>query len=125
MKLYAFLSGIKFLKKYNAKFTFITIVGIHLPVLWIMMVIIFSSAAIIDKAAYLLLAGALTLLATVITLFVLNSLTIPLQKTQFLLNEYLSNHALPDLPDNLDDEIGLMMRDINTLIKNEHTSLAQ
>lgn len=98
MKLYQFLSRISFLKKHSAKLMFITFLGIHIPLIGIIVLLILSSGSTVNKPAFFLLTLCLTLLATGITLFVLNMLTFPLRKTQHSLHEYLEKDFIPNLP---------------------------
>lgn len=115
MKLYQFLSRIGFLKKYSAKFMFIAFLGMHIPLLGIIVFLILSSGSPVDRSVLFLLTLGLTLLATGITLFILNALTLPLSKTQHSLREYINNNSIPNLPAGHTDELGLLMHDINRL----------
>jgi methyl-accepting chemotaxis protein len=125
MRLYKFLSGIPVLKNYSAKFMFISFLGIHIPLFGIIGLLILASGSNINKVSFLLLTIGFTLLATVITLFLLNLLIAPLRKVQLCLNNYIENKEIPNLPDGFTDEAGLLMRDVNTLIRNFSVCLAE
>lgn len=123
MKLYRLLSGMPLLKNYTAKFMFIAFLGIHIPLFGIIAMLIAASGSDISKIDFFLLTLGLTLLATLITLFILNALMLPLKKTQRSLADYLANQTIPHLPEEYTDEMGLLMRDINTVIGSLHAHL--
>lgn len=115
MKLYQFLSGARFLKSYNSKLMFITFLGIHIPLIGIVIALILSPDPSVNKISFFLLTLCLTLLATAVTLLIINALVAPLGKTQRALRKYLEQKAAPGLPENFDDELGRLMHDINRL----------
>lgn len=94
----------------------VAFLGIHIPLFGIIGALVLSSGSTVSKGGIFLLTLGLTLLATTITLFILNALVSPLTKTQKSLSNYLSTKTLPELPQYLTDEMGILMRDVNTMI---------
>jgi len=125
MRLYKLLSRIRLLKKYSAKVMFIAFLGTCVPLFGVIAVLIISSGSTINKISFFLLTLGFTLLAAVITMYVLNFLTSPVRKIQLSLNEYIENNTTPNLPEDFDDEMGLLMREVNSVITNMNTSLAR
>jgi len=125
MKLYRFLSRISLLKKYSAKVMFVAFLGTHVPLFGVITVLIITSGSTLNKISFFLLTLGFTLLAAVVTLFVLNFLTSPVRKIQLSLNDYIEHNTIPNLPEDFDDELGLLMREVNCVIANMNTSLAQ
>ncbi|MES2275571.1 MAG: hypothetical protein V4592_06090 [Bacteroidota bacterium] len=125
MKLYRSLSGIKLLSNYTVKFMFVSFLGIHIPLFGIIGLLIYSSGSSINKASCFLLTLGLTLLSTTVTLLVLNGLVVPLKKAQRSLSDYIDKKSLPNLPDDMTDEMGILMRDINTVVATLHTNLGE
>lgn len=123
MKLYRSLSRIPLLKKYTAKFMFVAFLGIHIPLFGVIGVLIASSGTTVNKIAIFLLTLGLTLLATTITLFILNALVEPLKETQQSLSNYLKTKTMPGLPQDMTDEMGLLMRDVSTVVNVLHNSI--
>lgn len=125
MKLYSYLSSIGILKNYSIKFLSVAFIGIHIPLLGIIAALIYTSGPAINKVPLFLLTLVLTLLATAITLLVLNALVLPLKKAQVSLANYLNNKSIPDLPNGYTDEVGVLMRDINTVITTLHNNIEE
>lgn len=94
---------------------FVAFLGLHIPLIGIIVLLILNSGSSINKAAFFLLTLGLTLLATVVTLFILNALISPLKQTQRALRAYINHMDTPLLPDVFEDELGLLMHDINRL----------
>jgi phosphoglycerol transferase MdoB-like AlkP superfamily enzyme len=115
MKLYNYLSKIAILKNYTTKFLFVAFIGIHIPLLGVIAALIYTSGTAIGKVSLFVLILVLTLLATGITLYMLYSLMLPLKKAQQALANYLRDKTVPGLPEGYTDEVGLLMRDINTV----------
>lgn len=105
-----------FLKKYSLKFLFISFVGIHIPLLGIITYLIAANEHEITPVGIGLLTLLLTLLATAVTLFLLNELLKPLKMIQAGLDQYIQTKQLPDLPEHYQDEVGQVMGKLqNTL----------
>lgn len=125
MKMYRLLSGIGLLRNYAIKFMVIASIGINIPLLGIIVILITTAESPVDKAGIFLLTLGLTLLATVLTLFVVKQLIMPLKKTQNVLSIYLKKRIKFQLPSNFTDELGLLMHDINAVIAVMHDNLIE
>lgn len=110
--LYSHLSGFRFLKKnYAAKFLFIAFIGIHIPLIIIVLVSI-TSFIDLNKYSILLITLFATLLASGITLYLLNKLLIPLHQAKNALRIYRSDGTLPKLPTQFEDEAGILLKEL-------------
>lgn len=102
---------------------FVAFLGIHIPLFGVIGALIISSGTTVNKLAIFLLTLGLTLLATTITLFVLNALVEPLKATQQSLANYLRTQTMPDLPQDMTDEMGLLMRDVSVAVNGLHAGM--
>ena len=120
MKLYFLLSKISFLKKsYTRKFLFVAFLGIHIPLIGLIMALIFSKA-FFSPLAIILFTLVLTLAATFITLLVIYRLIQPINSASQALINYESSKILPNLPLHYKDEAGLLMENVqNSINKND------
>jgi signal transduction histidine kinase len=110
------LSKISFLKKsYAFKFLFIAFIGIHIPLIGILFFVLYSNHSI-SANSILIFSLIMTLLATVVTLLIINRLMKPIVVASKALNEYRTNRKLPVLPFQYEDEAGLLMRNIQESI---------
>jgi len=116
MNLYNYLSGIKWLRKsYSFKFLFIAFLGIHIPLIGLIVYISFFSETV-SAMKVLLITLVLTLVATGITLYFLKDLLSPLAKAKEALRSYLEDRILPELPQQYEDEAGLLLQKIQVSI---------
>lgn len=116
MKLYHTLSKISFLRKsYAFKFLFVAFVGIHIPLIGILFFVLYAENTI-SHDSILIFALIMTLVATLLTLLVLNKLMKPILLASESLNEYRKGRILPKLPKEYNDEAGLLMCNIEELI---------
>lgn len=116
MKLYDNLSRIPFLNRYSHKFLFVSFAGIQLPLLgFIGCLLLFPEAGFTSLQLALVLSG-FTVLATAITLYLLNGLTRPVAMVKDALEQYLTSQSIPDLPGHYRDEAGLLMLDVQHTI---------
>ena len=111
LRLYSFLANFRVLKRsYTAKIMIVAFVGIHIPLLALLLSFVFSNnydtGMILRVMAIALLA---TLGGTGITLYVLNYLLAPVILTSATLKAYLNTKTLPDLPTRFTDEAGTLM----------------
>ena len=124
MNLYRSLSKIKFLKKsYVAKFLFVAFLGIHIPLIGLIVFIVtfedsFSPITIFS------LTLLLTLIATAITLAVLKNLMTPIEIMSKALDNYRNGKIIPNLPQEFSDEAGKLMVNLQLTI-NENENLLQ
>ena len=111
-KIYERLSGIGFLSKsYTFKFLFIAFLGIHIPLIGLVIFVLLRPAEL-TTSVVLILTLLLTLGATAITLLVMNGLLAPLRKSREALDQFLLNKELPQLPVRFRDEAGILMSNI-------------
>jgi len=115
MKTYHQLSQVSFLKKYSYKFLFVAFLGIHIPLLGIIMYALFATT--ISTTTFILITLGLTLGATALTLKVLDALLDPIIKGKNALNAFVQDKTVPDLPTNYTDEVGEMLRNIQFTIE--------
>ena len=108
--MYERLSAIPFLSKsYTFKFLFIAFLGIHIPLIGLIVFILFRPEGL-SAYTVLGLTLVLTLAATGVTLFILNGLLQPLRKSRQALQEYTQRRTLPTLPTQFADEAGQLMQ---------------
>ncbi|KAF2517776.1 HAMP domain-containing histidine kinase [Flavobacterium foetidum] len=116
MKLYHKLSQIGFLKKsYAFKFLFVAFIGIHIPLIGILFFVLYYKHSI-SPTSILVFSLIMTLLATAITLLVLNRLIKPIQTASKALNDYRNSRKLSVLPTEYTDEAGLLLCNIQESI---------
>lgn len=116
MRIYQLLSRFSLLKKYSHKFLFIAFLGIHVPLLGLILFMLFGDATKLSEGAIILLVLVFTLIATVATLYVLNRLLEPLVMSKNALESYIKSRALPNLPVMFKDEAGILMQKVQTAI---------
>ena len=116
MRFYQKLSQISFLKKsYAFKFLFVAFVGIHIPLIGILFFVLYVNTAI-APSSILLFSLVMTLLATGITLLLLNKLIKPISVASRALDNYRENRVLSNLPIQYTDEAGTLMLNIQESI---------
>ena len=122
---YKAVSGIPFLSRsYTAKFLFIAFIGIHIPL--IVLVIMISSDSIrLTGWQVVLTALFATLAATAATLLVLRGLLWPLNQAQRALSDYVKKEKLPNLPVEYTDEAGLLLKEIQHTIHEQDKLLQE
>lgn len=111
MRLYSKLSKLSLLKNYSSKFLAIAFLGIHVPLIGIILFIIFNKGELTTSTLILLTLG-LTLGATALTLYLLNKLLAPIKLAKKSLRNYLENQELPNLPTEFKDEVGTLLSDL-------------
>lgn len=116
MKLYHTLSQISFLKKsYAFKFLFVAFIGIHIPLIGILFFVLYFKHDI-SPTSILIFSLVMTLLATAITLLVLNRLIKPIATASKALADYRNSRKLSVLPTEYTDEAGLLLCNIQESI---------
>ncbi len=111
MRLYSNLSKIGLLKNYSTKFLAIAFLGIHIPLIGLIIFLSFSRSAL-SPAIILIFTLIFTLGATAVTLLILNKLLEPIKLARNTLKVYLESQELPSLPINFKDEVGELLKDI-------------
>lgn len=116
MKSYSMLSKIPFLKRsFTLKTFFIAFVGTHIPLVGIIVYLLTSTNQ--QNSLFIgVLTLVLTLVATGITLYVLNGLLKPILATNQALTNYIEHSKIPALPSQYTDEVGELMRDVQSTI---------
>jgi signal transduction histidine kinase len=115
-RIYESLSSVRLLSKsYTFKFLFIAFLGIHIPLIGLVVFVVFRPDNL-SAFSVLLLTLLLTLAATGITLFILNGLLSPLRRSRRALEDYRGKRLLPQLPTEFKDEAGLLMQNIQVTI---------
>ncbi|WP_264551470.1 sensor histidine kinase [Flavobacterium sp. N2038] len=116
MKLYHNLSQISFLKRsYAFKFLFVAFIGIHIPLIGILFFVLYSDH-IVSSTSILIFSLIMTVLATAVTLLVLNRLIKPISIASKALDDYRNKRKLSILPTDYEDEAGLLMSNIQESI---------
>jgi len=116
MKLYSSLSKVSFLKSYSIKFLAIAFLGIHIPLIGLIIFLIFNENEL-SPLVVLVFTLIFTLGATAMTLIILNRLIAPIRLARNTLKNYLENQTLPNLPVNFEDEAGELLKDLQFSIE--------
>lgn len=116
MRIYQLLSQFPLLKKYSHKFLFIAFLGIHVPLIGLILFMIFGNGIPLSESTIILLVLIFTLIATVATLYLLNRLLEPLILSKNALEYYIKSRTLPNLPVTFKDEAGILMQKVQTAI---------
>lgn len=125
MKLYTWLSHIPFLRKsYVLKFLFIAFLGIHIPLIGIVVYILFHPNSISPPALFALTL-VLTLLATGITLWILRKLVQPMEMASEALIKYSERGIIPSLPTRYTDEVGTLLTNLQMRINENEDLLSE
>ena len=115
-KIYHSLSASRLLKNsYTVKFLFVAFIGIHIPLIGLI-VLIFIHSGSLSGATVFTLTLILTLAATASTLYILKSLLEPLKVSHKALESYLANREIPELPTGYPDEAGMLMKSVQETI---------
>ncbi|WP_343592354.1 HAMP domain-containing sensor histidine kinase [Flavobacterium sp.] len=116
MKLYHTLSQISFLKRsYAFKFLFVAFIGIHIPLIGILFFVLYFQHSI-SPTSILVFSLVMTLIATGLTLLILNRLIKPIKTASKALADYRNSRKLSTLPTEYTDEAGLLMCNIQESI---------
>jgi signal transduction histidine kinase len=125
MKLYSALSSVGFLRRsYALKFLFVTFIGIHIPLIGLVFFVAFYEKAV-SPLAVVVFTLFMTLAATALTLLVLKKLLRPISDAGRELAGYTRQRSLPRLPIGHTDEVGQLMRDIQSLVQRTESLYTQ
>ncbi|MDC7994968.1 sensor histidine kinase [Altibacter sp. HG106] len=112
MKTYSVLDKVPFLKKsFSLKIFTITFIGIHVPLLAVIVYLFYTQMPDETATKLTLIALAFTLAATGTTLWLIHNLLIPIQRVRETLNNYIDKGIIDKLPDRYEDEVGMLMKD--------------
>lgn len=120
MKLYEKLSSIRFLKdSYTFKFLFVAFIGIHIPLIGILFFVVYAKANF-STCSLLIFSLIITLIATALTLTVLNKLIHPIELASKALSDYKLKRTVTKLPLHFSDEAGMLLANIqNSILESE------
>ncbi|NVK26624.1 MAG: HAMP domain-containing histidine kinase [Flavobacteriia bacterium] len=108
--LYTKLNSLSALRKsYPLKFLAVAFLGIHLPVIGLIVTIQFTNLAMNPWLAVLIVIGV-TLLSSVLTLFILRELTLPIRQIATDVERYKTTRKLPNWNITGSDEVSALMR---------------
>jgi signal transduction histidine kinase len=110
LSVYDRLSRFRWPRSYVGKFLLVAFVGVHVPLIAL---VLYVTLSIRDWAAalpFLLVALLATLAGTLATLLILGKLLAPLLLTSRAMNDYVRHRARPELPVTYSDEAGLLMK---------------
>ena len=125
MKLYHNLSKISFLKKsYTYKFFFVAFLGIHIPLIGLIITLVFNKG-IFSVQTILLFTLFFTLLASFVTLYVINKLITPIDVASKALSKYRRKRIVPNLPLRYKDEAGRLFYNVQRTINDNENYLNQ
>lgn len=110
MRLYTSLSRYKYLdKSYSLKYLFIGFLGIHVPLIGIVLFILLMGRNNYSPSVIIECTLVFTLIACALTLWIQHALTKPIVTTKNALTDYLQHKILPNLPMHFKDEAGVLM----------------
>ncbi len=109
MKLYALLSRLPSPKSYLGKILLVAFVGVHMPLILLVLYLALLPARTGSIVVALLFA---TLLGTAATLYALHALLAPVSLAAGALRDYRERGATPDLPTGFPDRAGRLMDDV-------------
>lgn len=125
MRLYETLSRLPFIKNgYARKFLFVAFMGIHIPILGLTYYLALKHDEFNPTTA-LVICLICTLLATAITLYVLNGLVRPIKKLVDAINRYKKDRSIAAIDVNTDDEVGQLINHTLDAMRNNEELLRQ
>ncbi|MEN9299407.1 MAG: hypothetical protein RLZZ429_1720 [Bacteroidota bacterium] len=113
---YRFFSRPGFLSSnYTMKFLFIAFIGVHIPLIVLIMAIVFDWTPL-EGWNIVLVALLATLVATAGTLYLLRGLLWPLHEAKKALSDYTGQKIIPSLPLEYKDEAGQLLQQVQLTI---------
>jgi len=113
---YHFFSRPGFLSSnYTLKFLFIAFIGVHIPLIILIMAIVFEWIPL-KSWSVILVALVATLIATGLTLLLLKSLLWPILQAKNALQDYTRKKIMPSLPVLYTDEAGQLLQQVQVTI---------
>lgn len=113
---YHFFSRPGFLSSnYTLKFLFIAFIGVHIPLIVLIMAIVFEWMPL-KGWSVILVALIATLVATGLTLLLLKSLLWPILQSKTALQDYTRKKLIPSLPVHYTDEAGQLLQQVQVTI---------
>ncbi len=109
--MYSLLSKLPFPRSYVGKFLLVSFIGIHIPLIGIVVFILISADIDFIINLPMLIAGTIaTLVGTAITLWIQYQLLSPIRQSIEALRDFRDHQIVPDLPIKYQDEAGELMR---------------
>jgi diguanylate cyclase (GGDEF)-like protein len=119
LSIYTLLSRLRYPKSYQGKILCVAFVGMHVPLVALVLYLLLSSSVHLGPALRVLgLVLVATLASTAATLYALNGLLAPVRVASSSLKEYLDSQRLPDLPIGFADEAGRLMANVQYALNN-------
>lgn len=116
MHLYRQCASLRWPKSYVGKFLFVAFLGVHLPLITIILYIVTVSYNWNVAAPLVFVCLAATLLGTLATFFVQRQLLEPMLMTTRALDRYVQDRSVPQLPVDFTDEAGRLMHHAQSCI---------
>lgn len=113
MRIYTFLQKLGLKKSYVLKFLAIAFIGIHLPLIGLIVFLLLTPSNTLDLYITLGVVLTATLLATGLTLYVLRELLSPIKLAGKALKEYRSTRKIIPVPNKYPDEAGELLKNIS------------
>lgn len=113
LKIYDFLSRLGFKKSYSSKFLLTAFIGTHIPLVGILIYVLFFYTQNISPITLIILVIAYTLLAAILTLFVLQKLLAPIKIATETMQQFEASQEIQELPTHYTDEAGVLLKQIH------------
>lgn len=124
MNLYERLDRV-FPRSYTAKLFCVAFVGTHVPLVTMVVLTLARHRNLMDELGTLLPLLVATLLGTAATLLALKGMLSPLFLVQRTLERYCEGETARMLPDHHQDQVGVLMKGVNTLLRKVSSDLDQ
>ncbi|HEX8430049.1 MAG TPA: histidine kinase dimerization/phospho-acceptor domain-containing protein, partial [Longimicrobium sp.] len=116
LALYGWMDRLPWPRSYPGKFLFTAFLGVHLPLITVILWIVFRDGSWANQIPVLIVTLAATLAGTLFTIYVQQQLLAPVLRTSTALGDYLRDRTIPDLPQQYEDEAGVLMSDARECI---------
>ncbi len=116
LRFYRYLERVRWLRSYRNKFLFVAFVATHIPLLAVIVYLTQAQGSVTASTVFWIVLAA-TLAGTFGLLWILRQLLQPVLLAAQALNRYLANGEIMPLPANLQDEAGVLLRDVGVAIR--------
>lgn len=124
MKVYETLHRIGIKKSYSFKFLFIAFIGTHIPLIGMVLFSILAPSQNYDSMTTLLWILAYTLVAAVVTLYLLDRILAPIKLASKMVTTYAATGKLLKVPKVFTDEAGILLKQLDSMFtKMEHMTM--
>jgi len=114
MNWYRRLSALGFKQSYALKFSIVAFLGIHLPLIVMIVYLVVSHQLVTSALPLGILILLATLVGTAATLYIQYQLLEPVRLAEKALSAYTQNQVLPNLPAGSDDEAGRLLASVQS-----------